>query len=538
VCISWLARRHVRRKNRESRIIADSAARRDLAPAEGAHARVSAGRRHLSYNNAMKADKALATNRRLRQQPLWRLLAAPSGPAALALLQTHLYEGERTLPASIFHERIARDLEQLRGLGEDWPQTAQAYVAAWLADGHLERRFPPGASEEEYELATSTIEAIRFVAGQVKPHSAATETRLGLVIDALARLSEDTDSDKARRIARLRGEQERIEREIAAIEQGVLHILPRDAALERTREIITLADGLAGDFRRVRDQFEQLNRDLRARIMENDGNRGDVLDSLFAGIDLIADSEAGRTFSAFWRLLTDPEQSATLEQALDELMSRDFVASLDLQERKFLLRLTRTLLEQGGLVHDVLQSFARSLKNFVQSREFLEQRRLNQLLRQAQLAALALKDEVKATDTLHYTLTLTSSKLASLSQWVLHDPALQALPGAMQAGETAPISLESVGELVAQSEIDFRTLKANVRAVLDERSQATVADVLRAYPAAQGLGSVLGLLALGSRHGLLAGHDETVSWTGGDQRQRSAHIPVIYFVRERADELA
>lgn len=486
----------------------------------------------------MKADKTLATYRRLRQQPLWRLLAAANGPTALGLLQTHLYDNERSLPASIFHERIERELERLRNLGEAWPQPAQAYVAAWLAEGFLERRFPPGAAEEEYELSSSTVEAIRFIAGQIKPHSAATESRLGLVIDALARLSDDTDADKVRRIARLRAEQERIERDIAAIEQGVLHILPEAAALERTREVITLADGLAGDFRRVRDQFEQLNRDLRERIMENDGSRGQVLDSLFAGIDLITESDAGRTFSAFWRLLTDPEQSATLEQALDQLMSRSFVSQLDTQERRFLLRLTRTLLEQGGMVHDVLQSFARSLKNFVQSREFLEQRRLNQLLRGAQLAALALKDEVKATDTLHYTLELTSSKLHSLSQWLLHDPALQALPGQMREGDAAPIGLESVRDLLAQSEIDFRSLKANVQAVLALQSQASIADVLRAYPAAQGLGSVVGLLALGSRYGIVAGHSETVSWTGGDEQPRRASIPTIYFVKERADELA
>lgn len=486
----------------------------------------------------MKADKSLATYRRLRQQPLWRLLAAGSGPTVLALLQTHLYDTERRLPASIFHERIARDLEHLRSTGEDWPQTAQAYVAGWLAEGYLERRYPSGASEEEYELSTSTIEAIRFTAGQVKPHSAATETRLGLVIDALARLAEDTDADRQRRVARLRAEQERLEREITAIEQGVLHILPEAAALERTREIIVLADSLAGDFRRVRDQFEQLNRDLRARIMENEGSRGDVLDSLFAGIDLITDSEAGRTFSAFWRLLTDPEQSATLDEALDQLMARDFVGQLDSQERKFLLRLTPTLLDQGGMVHDVLQSFARSLKNFVQSREFLEQRRLTQLLRQAQLAALAIKDEVKATDTLHYSLALTSSRLSSLSQWMLHDPAMQALPSAMQDGEAAPIDLASVSELVAQSEIDFRSLKSQVLKVLELRSQASVADVLRAHPAEQGLGSVLGLLALGSRHGLAGGHTETVEWIGGDRQARRASIPVIYFLKERADELA
>jgi hypothetical protein len=486
----------------------------------------------------MKADKNVATYRRLRMQVLWKLLAADNGPTVLALLQSHLYDTERSLPASILHERIGRELEHLRNLGETWAQTAQQYVAGWLAEGYLERRFPPGSSEEEYELSSPTIEAIRFASGMVKPHSAATESRLGLVINALARLSDDTDTDKTRRIAALRAEQQRIEREIDGIEKGVMHVLPHATALERTREIIALADELAGDFRRVRDQFEHLNRDLRESIMQHDGSRGLVLDTLFAGIDLIAESDAGRTFTAFWRLLTDPEQSATLEQAVEHLMERDFVTELDHQERRFLLRLTRTLLEQGGNVHEVLQSFARSLKHFVQSREFLEQRRLDQLLRNAQRAALALKDEVKATEVLNISLGLTSANIASLAQWTLHDPALQALPGTMQEGEPAPIDLESIGMLLSQSEIDFRTLREHVRAALADRSQASIADVLQQFPASQGLGSVVGLLALGSRHGIQTSNCETIGWSGSDQRWRRARIPVIYFVKDSIHELA
>ncbi|PJK12241.1 hypothetical protein CO610_00020 [Lysobacteraceae bacterium NML95-0200] len=486
----------------------------------------------------MKADKAIASYRRMRAQPLWRLLAATSAPVVIALLQSHLYERERSLPASIFHERIARDLQQLRAQGEDFPQTAQAYVASWLADGYLERRFPAGASEEEYELSTAAVEAIRFVSGLVQPHSAATESRLTLVIEALARLAEDTDSDKFRRIERLMAEQTRIDREIDAIQKGQMRVLPDARAIERIREIIMLADDLAGDFRRVRDEFDQLNRALRERIMDSDGNRGEVLDALFAGIDLISDSEAGRTFTAFWRLLTDPEQAATLEQALNSVMSREFVGLLEARERRFLLRLTRNLLEQGGMVHEVLQTFARSLKHFVQSREYLEQRRLNQLLKNAQRAALALKDEVRVTETLQYTLGLSSSRLRSLSQWVLHDPSLQALPGQMSEGEAPVIDLASVSELVAQSEIDFRTLKANVRALLAQRSQASIAEVLEVFPAAQGLGSVIGLLALGSRYGFKAGDSETVNWVGSDAQRRSAKIAKIFFLQERANELA
>ncbi len=486
----------------------------------------------------MKANKTITTYRSMRTQPLWRLLAASNSPIIIGLLQTHLYETERCLPASIFYERIERDIEALRSQGEDFPQTAQAYVSNWLADGYLERRFPPGATEEEYELSTAAVEAIRFLSGLIQPHPTATESRLALVIEALARLAEDTDKDKFRRIDRLTAEQARIEKEINAIHQGQMRVLSHSTSLERLREIITLADDLTGDFRRVRDQFEHLNRTLRERIMDSDGSRGTVLDSLFAGIDLISESDAGRTFSAFWRLLTHPEQLATLEQAIDSIMSREFITQLDIKERRFLCKLIRTLLEQSGAVHEVMQSFARSLKSFVQSREYLEQRRITQLLKEAQRAALAIKDEIKTTETLAYTLTLTSSRLRSLSQWALHDPALQALPEQMTAGDVPPIDLASISELVFQSEIDFRTLKKNILTVLEQQTQASIAEILKQFPARQGLGSVVGLLALGSRHGCKVASSEIITWIGEDTQQRSARIPQIFFLKDKMHELA
>lgn len=261
----------------------------------------------------MKAHKHIAAYRRMRSQPLWRLLASVNGPTVIALLQSQLYDKERRLPASILFERLTRDLETLRAQGDDFPQTAQAYVAGWLGDGYLERRFPPGASEEEYELSSAAVEAIRFLSALAEPHSAATESRLSLVIQALVGLAEDTDADKSRRIERLR----------------------------------------------------------------------------------------------------------------------------------------------------------------------------------------------------------------SLSQWALYDPALQSPPEAMRGGDPPPVDLHSVSALVAQSEIDFRSLKAQVCAVLEQRDQASIGDVLERFPAAQGLGSVLGLLALGSRHGIKgaagagagASGDRTSAWS-------------------------
>jgi hypothetical protein len=486
----------------------------------------------------LKATKLAATYGRLRQQPLWKLLAADRGPTVIGLLQTHLYENERSVPASVLHERISRDLDDLRAQGENLPQTAQAYVSEWLRDGYLERRFPSGAAEEEYELSSAAVGVVRFVASLVERRNAATESRLAVVIQQLVQLAEQTDTNPESRVATLLAERERLDREIARIRGGLLEALPDSRALERVRDIIALADGLAGDFRRVRDDFDLLNHELRERVMDEADSRGEVLESLFAGVDVIAESEAGRTFSAFWHLLTDPEQSATFDHALEEVMSRGFASQLQPKERRFLLGLTRTLLSQGGSVHEVLRHFAASLKSYVQSREYLEQRRVNQLLREAQRAALAIKDEVKATSALEYTLQLTSARFASLSQWSLYDPSMETPPGSMVDADVPAIDLETVSELVAYSEIDFRELTANIRAVLFDRAQISIAGVLDRFPATQGLGSVVGYLALGSRHGVKAGSAEIVEWQGSDDRHRSARIPAIYFLKERIHELA
>jgi hypothetical protein len=107
----------------------------------------------------------------------------------------------------------------------------------------------------------------------------------------------------------------------------------------------------------------------------------------------------------------------------------------------------------------------------------------------------------------------------------------------MQAAEPSELDLETVSELVRQSEIDFRTLKAHVRAILERQSQVSIAQVLAEYPAEQGLGSVVGYVALGSKHGEVTDGTELVVWEGDDEVQRRAKVPAIYFMRERYLEL-
>lgn len=485
----------------------------------------------------MKALRGTAALRNLREQPLWMLLAADKAPVVIALLQSMLFEDDKMLASSALHERLVHGLDQLRATGEDMPQTAQAYIAEWLRQGWLNRRLPTAASEEEYELTVEAANAIRFLAMTLKPRSTATESRLATVIQQLTRLAEETDANPQTRIAALVDERDRIDREIEAVRKGAIKALSDDRAIERAREIINLADELAGDFRRVRDEFDKLNRGLRQSLVENEGSRGEVLEALFAGVDLIGESDAGKTFAAFWRLLTDLEQSEALFEALESVTGRPFSRQLDPRERKFLLNLTATLMDEGGGVHEVLQNFARSLKSFVQSREFQEHRRLHSLLKKATQAALVAKGAVRPNQSLDYSLMLTSSRIRSISQWILYDPAERVADASMPEAEPSDIGLDVVGELVRQSEIDFRRLRQNIRMMLEQHTQASIGQLLEIFPAEQGLGSVVGYVALGAKHGEVTTEIETVEWQGDDGQVRRARVPTIYFMKERYVEL-
>ena len=488
----------------------------------------------------MKYRERIAAYQRLREQPLWKLLASDRAPVLVGLLQGLLLEGERRLPAAVLVERLQNQLDALNAdqLDLELPRTAQAYIAYWLSQGWLERRLPEGSEEEQYELSRQAMQAIRFIASLGQSAAVATESRLSLVMQQVAQLAQQTEVNADARLAALQAERARIDAEIAEVTSGKVAALDGKRALERTRDLIRLADELAEDFRRVRDDFEQLNRRFRESIIDAEGARGDVLDRLFNGIDLIGESEAGRTFQAFWDLLNDPVRSAQLDEALEQVLSRNYTRKLERGERAFLRNFTATLLERGGQVHDVMQNFARSLRGFVQSRGFLEQRRLNQLLKQAQGQALQLRDELRPTAPTGYVLPLSASRLRSIGQWRLHDPATHQVDTSIWVSDGAEISLDSVGDLVAQSEIDIRSLKDDLYTLLGQSPRLSLSQVLEQRPARQGLGSVIGFLSIATRHGVVAPDQrESVMWLGGDGQLRRARVPLVWFVKEKRDEL-
>lgn len=492
--------------------------------------------------------QAHALTRLLADDAAWKLLRSKLAPVIVAVLNAHLGGEERRMESEELYELIDADLDDLRAHGFEIQGTARSYCAEWRAAGYLDRRPAESSRGETFELSAASLTAIRFLAQLTQPRQTATESRLASIATQLRQLSVDSDPNAVRRIERLEAQRDHIDAEIEAINRGDSPALERDRGLERIRDIIILAEDIPADFVRVRNEFEALNRDLRAKVIESDAAQKEVLDDIFRGVDYIDQSEAGRSFASFSALVLNPERSEEVEADIQQVLNREFAGDLAVAERRFLRQLLRTLKSRSAEIHNVVTVFARGLRRYVQSQEYHRDRVLRRELQDALSAAHTASAHIKPYEVIEAVFDLSSVQVRSAGVLSLHDPSANDASEQVAVHQAEAVSLEQLRAIARETEIDFTELTNNINALLHDRSLSpadnstelaqttgtagsavTTGDVLAAFPATQGVASLVGLLMIGVQHGTPTDSSELARWTGLDGVERQSLVPGFRF---------
>ncbi|TQO19932.1 uncharacterized protein DUF3375 [Rhodoglobus vestalii] len=461
----------------------------------------------------------------------WRLLRTDNAAVIVALLGEHLSGENRRMLAAELYEAIDHDLGMLRANEFELPQTAQAYCAEWRKAGFLIRRPAEDTRGETFELSPGALGALRFVEQLAAPRQTVTESRLSSIATQLSQLAIDTDPDTTRRLEQLHAQRDRLDAQIERINAGEEDIIDPARAAERVHDILAQAEELPSDFARVRAKFEELNRDLRARIVESDASQRAVLDEVFRGVDLISESDEGLSFSGFSALVLDPAVGTAFDDDIERVLDRDFAGKLRPSDRRFLRRFITTLKDHSGEIHDVITAFARGLRRYVQSQDYQHDRKLRELLREAQASGVEASRHIKPYSPTHLRLELSAVSLSSAGAIRLYDPGEQNASTPIVRHEPETADLEALRALARATEIDFAELTNAVNEMLEHANNFTVGDVLTRHPATQGVASVVGLLTLAAHQGELTDGVETVHWRGIDHQARAATIRTHRFTR-------
>lgn len=482
---------------------------------------------------ALAVASLIERYRRLRSQPMWSLLAADTGSETIACLQVLLYDTDRRLAQSVFAERLLR-LLNAGSLETVTLEAAQKRIVSWRDAGYVVRHLEEHDTEPYYELSVGAFEAIRFIAGQNDVRISPTESRLELLIHAFKLLVDDSDGNTANRVRRLQREKRELDARIKAIQDGRVAAVSPAELQAQIYDILSMIEALDGDFLRVRAAFEKLAEGIHADLMSNEQTRGKILEQFFAGYDAIAESDEGRTFTAFYKFLSSDLATREIEELVTALESRAFWQTLQPQKRDTITDVRTHLNARARQTQKVMKRLASSLRFFVQSREYLQNRRLAQLIEETRTLSLK-AHQVKAVGTYTDMLTLDQSfaSVGSIGTSSLFDPDTSGKGELVQTAEPDEVDLMAMAKRLSESEINYTQLRFNILSCLAEREAVTIADVLASHPARQGLASIVGYIHLAVAHAEppARGAYETLVWTDRFGASKQGRLPKFIFLR-------
>lgn len=482
--------------------------------------------------------RALTYKRQKEQSAAVRLLHADHAPVVLALIADYFPRGAEPRPASEVYERMAADFALLRNTF-DLPKTPQAYCNDWVKAGWLARKSGTQVTGETLEPSEDGLLALQMMDRVGGPYSAVTASRVASISNALQDLARDTDPNIATRLEHLYRQRERVDELIASVERGEFELPSNASVQERVGDILGMASAIPSDFARVRHQLEVLNLDLRRQLLDPEGNRGDVLAEIFAGVDVISESDAGRSFNGFYRMVVDAEHGAWVESWIAEILERVDADVMDQETRSQFRNLFRHLEEAGYEVNRMMTRLARNLRNYVSSEQFAEDRRMIELLRDTRkLAADAAEaEELSPTKRMDTPLQRIGMAVNSVAQIKLADPGAEVITSDVERFEASEGDAEALLELVRESEIDLEELSDAIAEAVHKQGKPSIADVLTHHPATQGLASVVGLVYLAMRFGVQLDGRETVRFEEEDGSVRAAAITLWTFDTTSVEEM-
>lgn len=485
----------------------------------------------------------LALTRLGGESPALALLRSPLWPLIVAVLTQVFGGSSRRVASSEFYEYLDRTLVAVRDTGAEVSGNAQYYVRTWVDAGWMLRRPGTAATGETLEPTQEALVVVDFLEGLQTPRRGLTVSRVETLTRQLENLARDTDPSVQGRLAALTRERDRIDAAIARVQAGDLELVDSEQVGEKISEIIRGADDIPADFARVRAEFDSLNQDLRRRLLDQDGARGDVLDAVFGGVDLIGDSEAGRSFASFYSVLLDPERSASVDTWINDILSRPQVTNLPPSARRALREVFAEMETAGAEVNGVLTSLSRSLRHFVTTDAYVEHRQMLALIRSARSGAAEASriHAVRPTSPMPVPLRRVGMSVRSVGALRLRNPGEERVAREVSRNEAGTADLQALTALVRASEIDEGELRAHVDDVVARLGPSSIGTVLREHPATQGVASVVGLLNLAITIRARSPTDEPnaaeiISWTSGSEATLSARIPTLVFTADRLRE--
>ena len=133
---------------------------------------------------------------------------------------------------------------------------------------------------------------------------------------------------------------------------------------------------LLADFRQVEQNFRDLDRNFRKKIITTSQTKGKVLEELFQQQDFLLETDQGKSFIAFWEFLLSQSKQDEFEKLIEEVLSIPVVQQI--QKENFSIdNIRNNLVDAGDKTNKTTNSLLEQLRKYLEHKSFFENKRIH-----------------------------------------------------------------------------------------------------------------------------------------------------------------
>jgi hypothetical protein len=470
--------------------------------------------------------------------PSLRLLKAVHAPFIIDFLQSQFKQSART---AVPHEELRSALDAYReDVHEDYPnamkEPGDRYLSDWCSSETrwLKRFYDDASPEPQYSLTPHTEDVFSFLDGVLDQDLGfiGTQSRLKLIIETLTELAVQSSDDPRIRLAHLRQEKERLEGEIAEIEQQGSVSKEHPALIrERFATAISILRQLQSDFRGVEENFKAITREIQGRQARQTDVRGDILAFALDSEDMLKNEDQGVSFNEFARLILSPAEREKLQTLIRQIVRIEELAS-DLKGMESLRRMVPSLLSEANNVMKTSQRLSAALRRLLDGQTREESQRVHELLQEIKSVAARLASDPPS-DREVWIMVDDSIRLHSaLSRTFWVEPTEFERIDMVQFDSQDADREEALRRYAALKRLDWQAMRSRVTRIVHERGAATLGALIKAFPPEAGSVEILGYIQLAQDdgHQIDKGVREHVELSYAGRRVRWS-LPLVTFVK-------
>jgi len=424
-----------------------------------------------------------------------------------------------------FLEDFLYDLN--RTYGDTFPKSAKEYLSDWTNSGFL-KKYYDSSGEIVYEITPYTKSALEFIEGLDRSEFVGSRTKFNIIFELLEELVFETNLSDKERIQALQKQKDEIDEKIEKIKKREYLRFDESRVKEHYLQIIEQSRKLIYDFSQIEYNFRELNKDVASQVLGENSTKERLLGNIFDIEERIRQSDQGKSFFAFWQLLTNAKKSERLSKMIEGLYINSVILEFD--KDKSLKNLKYDLLNNARKISKTTNRLVEQLRRFLDDKVWIEHKRILELAKSIQKSAIDIKQNPPK-QRVFMSIEGSKVQIESIFEKKLYVYKQKSEFTHEINEEKETIDLSNFYDIFY---VDEEELRQNIDYFLQIKTQVSLEEIAKKFPIKKGVTEIVSYLAIAKKSDFNIIYEESVSLDIEDENgdKKRVKMPKVVFVRE------